>query len=220
MLFLFQRDLLPGVNGKILDNKNNRESSTQRRVAASTKLQGWVFVVLLNVGMLFYVYLFAMQQTAIRQEAWFKSFAIWLVTEVFFSSTVAVFITHFVMPSLIMRDQQSKETDASTEDSKVFNAAEYLFVSYRLAQKFPDLKESKIIARFSTPWPPQSYQHVIDVSKTYSKKFSALTKSASMVLVFLAGNLLQLPPSLQENVINIFSTAVVGYGALVHIQRF
>jgi hypothetical protein len=55
-----------------------------------------------------------------------------------------------------------------------FNAAKYLFISTGLSKLYPDVKESKIIAQFSTPWPKQSYCRVKDVSKQYSKKFSAL----------------------------------------------
>ncbi len=248
LLFLFQRDLLPGINGKILESKNKRESFNQKSVDASSKLLGWIFIVLLNVGMLFYVYLFAMQQTAIRQEAWFKSFLIWLVTEVFFVSTAVVYFTHFVVPSIIMKDvgkikqrlldsirdyndhvkaveagrsaADQQEEGKEGADGAAFNAASYLFVSYRLAQQFPDLKESKIILRFSTPWPPHSYHHVRDVSKSYSKKFSALTRSASMILIFLIGNLIQVPPSLQDMIIHVASTATVGYTVLLHVQLF
>jgi hypothetical protein len=121
------------------------------------------------------------------------------------------------------KDSQGRDDGSVVADkpqSTVFNAAAYLFVSYRLAQEFPDLKESKIIARFSTPWPPQSYHHVRDVSKTYSKKFSALTKSASMVLIFLVGSLIQVPPSLQDMIINVCSTGLIGYIGLVHVQLF
>jgi hypothetical protein len=69
MLYLFVRDLLVGVNGKILDNKNNRNNSTVETVSRFVKALAWLGVVAINAGMLFYVYLFAMLQPATRQEA-------------------------------------------------------------------------------------------------------------------------------------------------------
>jgi hypothetical protein len=69
MLYLFVRDLLVGVNGKILDNKNDRDNLTVKKVSRFVKASAWLGVVAINAGMLFYVYLFAMLQPAARQNA-------------------------------------------------------------------------------------------------------------------------------------------------------
>eukprot|EP01034_Spumella_vulgaris_P047388 gene47388-biopygen14987 len=105
-------------------------------------------------------------------------------------------------------------------EAKSFNAAEYLFVSTRVAKKYPDLKEAQIIAQFSTPWPKQSYQHVTDVTKNYSRKFTALTRALSIVAVFMLTNLLSIPPTLQDMVIHMVTTATIGYTVLLHIELF
>ena len=63
-----------------------------------------------------------------------------------------------------IRDYQNKKDikevkslhDDDNISIKTFNAAEYLFVSNILAKQYPDLKESKIISYFNTPWPRQS----------------------------------------------------------------
>ncbi len=64
---------------------------------------------------------------------------------------------------------------------KGFNAAAYWFVSCKLAVLFPGLEESQIIQRFSTVWPKQSYKHRNEVSKSYSSRFSSVTRAAAMV---------------------------------------
>ena len=101
-----------------------------------------------------------------------------------------------------------------------FNAANYLFISSGLSKLFPDVKESKIISQFSTPWPKQSYCRVKDVSKQYSKKFSTLTRSASILIIFFAGHFLNMPSGFQDMIIHILNTSVVGYVILVHIQLY
>jgi hypothetical protein len=242
LLFLFQCDLLPGICGKILEAKSSRDSSAVGTVSYAAKIAGWMFLFLMNVGMLFYILLFALTQTGPRQNAWFQSFALWLVVEILLVSTGIVFVTHILIPSLVMKDlsqikrrlldnirefnnkvQEAKERSVETVDEglqSTFNAANFLFVSTRLAKLFPNLKESKIIAQFSTPWPRQSYLHVDNTSKKYSKKFTAVTRSASILLIFFVGNFLSVPPSIQDMVVQMTSTTAIGYIVLVHVQLY
>jgi hypothetical protein len=242
LLFLFQCDLLPGICGKILEAKSSRDSCTVGTVSYAAKIAGWTFLFLMNVGMLFYILLFALTQTGPRQNAWFQSFALWLVVEILMVSTGIVFVTHILIPSLVMKDlsqikrrlldnirefnnkvQEAKERSGVTVDEgpkAAFNAANFLFVSTRLAKLFPDLNESKIIAQFSTPWPRQSYLHVDNTSKKYSKKFTAVTRSASILLIFFVGNFLSVPPSIQDMVVQMTSTTAIGYIVLVHVQLY
>jgi hypothetical protein len=242
LLFLFQRDLLPGVSGKILESKGQRDNIAVQTVSWEAKAACWAFIGLLDVGMLFYILLFALSQTVHRQGAWALSFAMWLVVEVLFVSSSTVLFTHVLVPSLIMRDvnkiklklaesirafnksvrtrRRNKTADDAADDPASFNAANYLFVSTRLAQQWSELREAQIIAQFRTPWPKQSYQREVDVSKEYSKKFSALSRSASVIAVFFLTNLLQVPPALQDMVVQMCSTAVVGYTTLLHIDLY
>jgi len=194
LLFLFQCDLLPGVSGKILMLKGNRDDPQVAKKSGRMKLLGWMFLLILNLFMLFYILLFAFTQTGSRQSAWFKSFAIWLLMEIIFVSSFIVLISHIFIPMLIMkdltqikkrliesiRDHQDKIISSNSnqnvgdcrEDQEVrFNAANYFFISTGLSKLYPDLRESRIIAQFTTPWPKQSYCRVTDVSKQYSKKF-------------------------------------------------
>eukprot|EP01035_Chromulina_nebulosa_P068384 gene68384-93717_t len=144
--------------------------------------------------MLFYVFLFALGQTKYRQDAWFRSFMIWISMEIFVVGTVIVLLTHVVLPSLIMpdiakikgklvdsiRDYQKDLKNKIAEEKadageNLFNSAAFFFASSKLAKFYMDLPVAKIISKFSTPWPRRSYQHVVDVSRRYDRRFSGLS---------------------------------------------
>jgi hypothetical protein len=105
LLFLFVRDLLDGMSGEVFSNKQNHETVLTlktTRVSWESKLMTWMFIFLMNFGMLFYVYLFAMTQTHARQSAWFQSFVIWLLFEIFLSSTGMVIFFHLLIPLSVL----------------------------------------------------------------------------------------------------------------------
>jgi hypothetical protein len=104
LLYLFQKDLLPGVSGQVLESKDRRDDAFIRTVPLPSKILAWSFLVLLNLGMLFYILLFAVSQEVHRQRAWAISFGTWLALEVFVISTVMVFFMHVLLPLLIMDD--------------------------------------------------------------------------------------------------------------------
>ena len=68
LLFLFQCDLLPGITGKILEAKGNRDFSKVHEVSWEYKAAGWALVALVNAGFLFYIFLFAVTQTKARSQ--------------------------------------------------------------------------------------------------------------------------------------------------------
>jgi hypothetical protein len=113
LLFLFMKDLTSGVSGEVLSNKSQRDSKSSSSSSRSRNVEGvslkwkalaWLFVFLMNFGMLFYVFLFAMTQTHSRQSAWFQSFVMWFVFDVFVSSTGVVLVTHLLIPLYVMSD--------------------------------------------------------------------------------------------------------------------
>jgi hypothetical protein len=239
LLFLFQRDLLPGISGKILESKGQRDNIAVKYVSWQSKLVAWSLLGALNVGMLFYILLFALSQTVHRQGAWALSFALWLVVEVLLVSSSTVLFTHVMIPSLIMQDvnkikqklaesirafndgvKSGVKDRTSAKEGNVFNAASYLFASTKLAQEWPELREAQIIALFRTPWPKQSYQRENDVSQAYSKKYTALTRSASIIAIFFLTQLLQIPPNLQDMIVHVVTTTSVGYTVLLHIDLY
>lgn len=237
LLFLFQKDLLPGVNAMILESKGKRDFVADvHKVERYQKALAWGFILMLNTTLLFYIYLFAIQQSSDRQEAWFVTFLIWLILEVCLMSTFVVFVTHFLIPSIVMQDLKkvkrrllqtirdykkniAREGLAKTKSE--FNVADYFFVSSRLSTLYPDLVESKIIQKFTSPWPHQSYLRTRSISKSYSKRFSTLVRSVSMIAIFFLRSFLSMPPSLQDALMQLTSVVVTGnvFSALVSLYR-
>ena len=239
LLYLFQKDLLPGVSGQILHSKVHRED-LQVHGAASFEAKVFVYLLILslNTAMLFYVFLFALGQTKYRQDAWFRSFMIWISMEIFVVGTVIVLITHVILPSLIMpdvakikdklvdsireyqRDLKNRTAEEKADAGETFNSAEFFFASSKLAKFYMDLPVAQIISKFSTPWPRQSYQHVVDVSHRYDRRFSGLSSSVGIILFFFIGNFLIAPPGVQDGMLHSLFTVAVGYLVLLHIQLY
>ena len=222
LLYLFQRDLLPGVSGQILHSKVNREDVQVHGVTSiTTKSIVYLLILSLNAAMLFYVFLFALGQTKYRQDAWFRSFLIWISMEIFVVGTVIVLLTHVVLPSLIMpdiakikgklvdsiRDYQKDLKNKIAEEKadageNLFNSAAFFFASSKLAKVYMDLPVAKIISKFSTPWPRRSYQHVVDVSRRYDRRFSGLSSSAGIILFFFIGSFLNTPLRAEDGLLH------------------
>ncbi len=243
LLYLFQRDLIPGISGEILDNKDQRDNVTLTPVSRNKKMLGWLVLTLLDAGMLFYVFLFAVSQDSHSQSAWGQSLAVWLLLEVVVVSTSICVVMHVLLPSLVMKDvtQIKKKLQDSlrkyydkvetqrkagqvflTQSDLVnsFNAAHYLFLSYRLAETFPELKASQVILQYTTPWPRQSYQHIFDVAKNYDRKWAALTRSASIIIVFFLTSLISLPAVVQDIIVQCTVVSAFGYTLLLHIRLY
>jgi len=237
MLLLFQQDLLNGAKGDILAEKGKRNMHVLSERTFGVKLAGWVTVLSLNFLMFAYIILFALQQSQARQGAWAKSFVVWLISEIFFVSTGVCFIMHCMIPLVVMRDlekckrklldnirdfKHSNLQDKASEetDSTPFNAASFFFVSHRVAELVPNLRESKIILHFKTQWPKSSYVQVKDVSSSYNSVGQALGRSASMVILQLLGGLVSVGPAIQDAIMELFSTFVVGYTVLIHIRLY
>jgi hypothetical protein len=255
LLFLFQKDLMPGINGLILESKEKRDEIIQKSVSLSMKILGWCFIACITIGMLFYILLFALSQDSHRQRAWGQSFALWLVVEILIVSSLSVLVMNILIPSLIMKDvgvikkklvttvitfyqemaqerlihqkngfnglnDNEEEEFGSGRRKGIFNSAEYLFVSNRLATIYSDLKLAKMVLSFQTPWPKQSYQHVTDVSKKYNRKFSTVQRSISIIVLFFLSGLLSVPLSIQDMIVQLTSTVAMGYTVLFHVRLY
>ena len=82
LMRLFQQDLLPGLSGKVLEATGKQTGICQpAAVPAWQKYMAWCLVLGMDATMLFYVYLFAMGQNAEQQDAWLKSFIVWVVMD-------------------------------------------------------------------------------------------------------------------------------------------
>jgi sugar lactone lactonase YvrE len=283
LLFLFQKDLIPGITGEILESKEQRDNVVLQPVSSQMKMIGWIFLGGMDLGMLFYVFLFAVSQDSHRQVAWGRSLGIYLFLDIVLISTLMVIFMHVLLPSLIMRDvgkikkkmiesierfyekmdNNGKEKEKNEEYQKdgrgqdeedkeeeqdeheqplhlkkkkkknsshqlvkdekkttVFNAAKYLFLSYHMAELYPDLSASQLILQYSSPWPKQDYKHIKDVKKNYSGKFTSITRAISIIVIFLLTNLLASPIALQDMIVQTVTTAMIGYTVLIHIQLY
>jgi hypothetical protein len=250
LMLLFQKDLLPGVNGQILNNKDNRDNFMRREVSVWTKVFSWIGLITINLFCMVYVYLFALAQSQSRQNAWMQSFFIWLLCEIFIVSTAICYFTHFVLPSIIARDLQkvkqklvdtirdyqdglrAKETrgEGNNEDEEAekddkestrFNAAKYFFVSYRIAQQHPSLREAKIINKFSSPWPKASYQRKAkDVESSYNAIGMIVGRFVGNIAINLAALLLNAPAYIQDMLTEAFVVGLFGYIIYMHLQLF
>jgi hypothetical protein len=186
--------------------------------------------------MLFYIFLFALQQTSMRQQAWLKSFLIWLVMEIFLIGTAVVYLTHILIPSFTFKDvkkiknylmqsfrnrrKHKKRTEGDSDASTPFNTASFLFVSYRLAQLYPDLLESQVIMNFSTTWPVQSYKRQKDITTSYKGSFSAIKSGVATLAIYLITSSIDLPPAIHDMTIGMASSVSIGYCILIHLQLY
>jgi hypothetical protein len=236
---LFCLDLLPGLQGKILHSKFLRNDPKRKNVSKEIKIISSIFVFVLNFSMVYYSFLFASQKSNDIQDAWFLSFVIWIIVDIFVSSSFVVIFTHVIVPLMIYSDIEKikdKLTEnvqsyrrtlknrnhfSNTVEPLKFNAADFLFISFKMCKLFPDLKESKMILIFSTPWPRHSYQHENkSTSKDYDKKMGVILRSFSMILLFLIGNISHSPVFIQDLLFHWSITSSIGYCILLIIKLY
>ena len=111
-----------GANGKILESKAGRDNRQSQAVSITVKALIWGFILLTLGGMLFYVYLFAMRQTASRQSSWFKTFLIWLMLELLLVSSAIVLVTHVMIPSFVL-DELKQIREKTVAEIRAFREA-------------------------------------------------------------------------------------------------
>jgi hypothetical protein len=244
LIFLFVKDLLNGINGNILDIKDRLDNSKKLKVTYESKVLTSLFLFVMSFGMLFYVYLFAMRQTSNRQNAWFNSFITWLIFEICLVSSMMVFTQHVLIPLYILSDvkrvKQQVMRDITLFRSKMkqslvrarqsnpssavrkFNAAEYFFVSSRIAQTHPELGESTIISEYATIWPKKTFSSNKNskVQSSYDMRFKFLTQAVSRVALFALTSLIHLPEPVRELSLRLFATGGLGYVAILFHRLF
>lgn len=259
LLYLFQRDLLPGLQGQILDSKAHRGAVERKQKAVSFRMKvvAWICIAVIDISTLTYIFLFAISQTGPKQRAWAKSFAVWMLVDVLLVSSLVAVCMHVFLPMLIMTDVRQIQlklavsikqfykdinTSKTSVDSELvamkrtaFNAASYLFVSHRVASLLYDDSApapsssgpstststvAKMILRFRTLWPKQSYQHTTDLSANYVSKNAAIYRSISFVAVYFLSNFLAVPLAIQDMVLQMASTAAMGYTVQLHLQLY
>lgn len=264
LLFHLQCDLLPGIEGKILETKGYRDTEQVVPVSWPYKILAWIAILAMDVAFLAYIFQYAATQPSPRQSAWFKSFVLYLALEICGISTNHVLISHFCLPCLAFRRaQQIKEmlikriqkhtidTEKSLlaatplpsvrEDAESglgrFNAARYLYSSYRLSCAFPAYKESLLVRICSTQVPRQAQfletevkiaavEDVVDKAMrdhTYTNIVFFLFATVDFVYVLVEPALwvaLSWPLCLQDAVLEWVSVVLFGYILLLHIRLY
>lgn len=234
LMYLFIRDLLPGLNGKILEAKDSRDSFQLSKVSSVLKLLGWMLLFSMNAVFLFYIFLFAMRQSKARQSDWFLTFMIWILFDIAVASTMVVVVLHVLIPSLAIRDLRElkkkllhdivsfkRDLGSKKVESVDFNAAQFLFVSHHVASAFPDWEQSKVILQFSTPWPKRSYKvKRKDVKRSYQKNFTFLIQFSERMLIFVLTNFLTVPHSLQDTITHMLLTSGLGFMISLFVKLY
>jgi hypothetical protein len=218
-------------------------------VSLKALVAGWVFVILTNGCLLLYVYLFAMNQTQSRQSEWFQSFLMWLLFEVIVSSTGLVVLTHLLIPLFVLADvakikekllgdfmafrddyvrepldeeegkgqggKRSEEVGVQND----FNAAKYLYPSWRVASLFPELRESRLILKFKTLWPKRRFgHHAAGVAVEYEQ--AVILTALSRIFLYFLGSFIHFPTLVQDIFIQTVCNTGMGFLGLWMIHLY
>eukprot|EP01042_Synura_sphagnicola_P005379 gene5380-6862_t len=115
----------------------------------------------------------------------------------------------------------TRHSSAAASPSSSFNAAKFLFLSYRVAQKVQQQSTvARIVLNYSTPWPKQTYRHRANVQTGYRRKFAALSQSVSLIVLYFLSNLIVVPVSVRDLALQLATTVAAGYTVLVHLQLY
>jgi hypothetical protein len=189
--------------------------------------------------MLFYIFLFALQLSNNRQSALFYSFLFWLVIEILLVGTIVVLILHFAIPILVTKDILKINAKLLKNEEEyltrlnlingggnnqnmgsIFNAADHLFVSTRIASQFKQLPVSNAIIQFNTPWPSQSIRPVADASASLSKNVSESVSSLAEYIFVILNILINIPNNIQDTIIQFISTSILDGLIVLCIQLY
>lgn len=242
---LFMQDLMSGLSGSVVEGACDREMdliapiAADQRQAVLLQVAGSIALVMLVGGMLFYLFLFSVRQSATNQREWWNSLVMWMLMDALLLSTANVFFTHFLLPAFTMKDvrvveqklrecvrqckQHKHDVDAHSEsnDKKQFDSSEYFFVSKRVAHQFPHLPESEWVLSFSTPWPRRSYTHVADLNSDYNGSgFTTTATFVSALGMFILSTYVQLPTTVQDLVTQIAAASGLGYFCVLLVRLY
>jgi hypothetical protein len=104
-----------------------------------------------------------------------------------------------------------------TELDSSFNAAKYLYPSWRIASLCQQIPESKFILQFSTLWPKKKFgEEEIEMSSYYEE--DVLTSAFSRILLFFITSLLHFNDLFQDIIVQILSNSGLGYFCYSLIQ--
>jgi hypothetical protein len=91
----------------------------------------------------------------------------------------------------------------------MFNAADHLFISTRIARQLNNLPVANAIIQFTTPWPSQSYHHRIGASNSLSKNISESASIFAEYVFIILNIFVNMPNNLQDTVVQFLSTSII-----------
>jgi hypothetical protein len=168
MLHIFILDLLgrDSIAAKIFITKTNEDYSYTKTVSARTKGIAWLSIIIMN---LFFIY-YSIIRGIIRGKSWQYAYLSGCIAQILFEIIIAetfeITWVHFFIPNLvsnevknvwdtIMKTINNITTIEQSDSEYFFNASQYLFVSNKLAKKYPELPESNIITAYHNHLPGQ-----------------------------------------------------------------
>jgi hypothetical protein len=173
LLFWFQTDYLSTFQATILRAKFNRDHGVVFSVTSMWQTVTWVVLCLVNFWLLFYVVWFAARSSTVHMEnAWARTFALWLSMEILVVESISTLLVHCLFPLMggLGRVHQMKEalvgmlfSSSQSTDQGLFNAAKYTHVSYRVAREQSSLPAAELVLNSvsSSPREPRSNRSLL-----------------------------------------------------------
>jgi hypothetical protein len=122
VMYLFQRDLLPGLSGMLLENKTDRENMYRQVSTAVPKWKknlAWGFVLTCNLFFVLYMVLFGLTRSTELQQAWLLTLVLWLFLDIIIYGTFACFLVHVFLPLTVMKRLLKVRLQLATEMRKL-----------------------------------------------------------------------------------------------------
>ena len=172
LMYLFLADFIGGVDISILHNKDIRDRNYLVSTANNGVPNYGVLLTLigLDMSMIGYTVLFALNASTESQYAWCKTFAVCLLVETVFVNTMVTVWTHVWIPSFsyaaiqriksaVIKHLVPTSPIDRGDVSFTFNASKHFFVSHRLAALLTEVDSDvkTAVLHFSTPWPLEQF---------------------------------------------------------------
>ena len=233
LIQLALKDLLSPVNAMIFENKLKLDQVHQRPKRFSVKFLAFFFAAAIDIAALIYIWVYSSGATQETQYAWFASVSIWILSDIFVTQNIKVIFLHVIFPSLIMKElvpikfklaeivREYRESLMQVwhplyyKSAIKFNSAEHCCISYKLAKKYPNLVESKIISRFSSQVPHFSYEFRINVIRR-NWSISVVLLFCQYIFLRSIDFILSIPIPIQDMIVTSGCVVLTAYLLWIH----
>lgn len=209
ILELFLRDLLGRDTpaARIFACKAELDFERVTRASWITKWTAGAFIFALNAFFVYYTLSKGYTKGLAWQKDYIKAWGVQLLLDVLLFETLECIWLHVAVPYLVSGEVQRayeilQQTIAHLHDSAFYdntaiclNAAEYLFVSHRIAADYPHLVESTIVRAYSSHLPGQLgrvWQAAVQQQKAQVTRSTWAARLAQLSKYFVMSLLVQL----------------------------